>query len=191
MSTSSQLPLLPSVRKRLENKSSFDDKVNIVDEHSDDGAHSDDGVKTTSNDHELRTQEHNTNTQENDERSRSKVDATPLEELKTKYEIDRKARTECIEHIIKSKFGSSSLSLSNPTQNSQMHQQRLPSSKAVPPILDFVTTTTDFMNRISVEANDKLMACSERMDRIDRELKMINDRLNSVQIQGEMGVSNK
>jgi hypothetical protein len=72
-----------------------------------------------------------------------------------------------------------------------MYQQRLPSSKAVPPILDFVTTTTDFMNRISVEANDKLMACSERMDRIDRELKMINDRLNSVQIQGEMGVSNK
>ena len=190
MSTSSQLPLLPSARKRLENKSSFDDKVDIVDERSDDAVQSDGGIKTTSNDHELQKQEHNTNTQD-DETSRSQVDAIPLEELKTKYEIDRKARTECIQHIIKSKLGSSSLSLSNPTQISQGQQQRLPSSKAVPPILDFVLTTTDFMNRISVEANDKLMACSERMDRIDRELKMMNDRLDSVQIQSEKDVSNK
>lgn len=192
MSTSSQLPLLPSARKKLGTKSGLDEKIDVVRESLDDIAlHHE--INTHSKDHTSQTQLETNNNQDNI-RIGIHVDSPSLEELNSQYEIDRKARTECIEHMIKSKVGSSSLSLSNPTQCSQLQQQqqqqqRLPPSKAVPPILDFVQTTVDFMNRISVEANDKLMNCSDRMDRMERELQMINDRLDSVQIQDQPHVS--
>lgn len=114
---------------------------------------------------------------ENESKSTSDAKADPL----LQHEKDRRERTEYIQNIIHSRLGSS-MSLSDPTTASQHHQQRLSSSTIVPPLLNFVQSTTSFMNRISSEANAKLCVYSNRLDRINRELSIIEERIDSVTI---------